>query len=407
VTVWGRDRARLGGWASLWTRLARITTWSIRGVLMHKLSLQAAALAYYTLFSIIPVLVVVLWILKLLHLIPYLKAALPEAPAAAGANAETYFPDANVFLREAVSAILVAVDRTGKLQAGIVGLAALLYGVIKQVRHVELAIDTVAGAHSRPPRYWRMLGYLALLALPPALLIVSGLVRGLARLPLGSTFAHAVSWLLAEVPLLKSALGGVIGLAIGSLALTIFYLSAARARIALVSAAFGGLLGAGLLAAVLWVFTRLQIGVSHVGALESGMAVVPVFLLWSFSSWLVILIGAQVAVAHELDRVLIHGTRALQLDPYDEEVAGVQIMVEATRRARRPDDPGATADELARGLRLLPEAVRDLAARLLSAGLLCRTDSGRVRLACDPDRTRLRDVVDAIIGRPTVALRSE
>ena len=55
--------------------VTRITTWSIRGVLVHNLSLQAAALAYYTLFSIVPVLVVVLWALKLFHLIPYLKAA--------------------------------------------------------------------------------------------------------------------------------------------------------------------------------------------------------------------------------------------------------------------------------------------------------------------------------------------
>ena len=67
-----------------------------------------------------------------------------------------------------------------------------------------------------------------------------------------------------------------------------------------------------MLAAVLWAFTRLQIGASHAGALESGMAAIPVFLLWAFSSWLVILIGAQVAVAHELDGILIHGTSALQ-----------------------------------------------------------------------------------------------
>ena len=64
------------------------------------------------------------------------------------------------------------------------------------------------------------------------------------------------------------------------------------------------------------------------------MAAIPVFLLWSFTSWLVVLIGAQIAVAHELDGVLIHGARAWRLDPYEEQVAGVQIMVEATRGAR-------------------------------------------------------------------------
>ena len=84
--VWSRDRAALTGWASLWTRVARIVIWSVRGFFVHKLSLQAAALAYYTLFSIVPVLVVALWVLKLFHLIPYLKPA--EAHVAAVTTAD-------------------------------------------------------------------------------------------------------------------------------------------------------------------------------------------------------------------------------------------------------------------------------------------------------------------------------
>ncbi len=132
------------------------------------------------------------------------------------------------------------------------------------------------------------------------------------------------------------------------------------------------------------------------------MAAVPVFLMWSFSSWLVILIGAQVGVAHELDGIMVHGVRALHLDPYDEQVAGVQIMVEATRRASSASGAGATADETARRLRLLPECVRDLTGRLQRAGLI-RHDAGGFQLACDPDRTSLRDVVSAVIGRPARA----
>jgi membrane protein len=392
--VWGRDRAALGAWTAAWTRLARITTWSVRGVFVHRLSLQAAALAYYTLFSIVPVLVVALWVLKLFHLIPYLKPEEADGPAA---RAE--LTSANQFLREAVRAILAAVDRAGRLETGLVGLAALLYGVLRQVHHVEVALDTIAGARNRPAHYRRMLGYLALLALPPALLVVSGLLRLLAHLPLGSSFARGLSWLLEAAPLLRSAAGVTVGLGILCLALAIFYASAARARVAFSSAIAGGALGAALLAAVLWAFARLQIGVSRAGALESGMAAVPVFLLWAFSSWLVVLIGAQVAVAHELDGILIHGARVAPLEPYDEQMAGVQIMVEVARGARGAGDASPTTGELARRLRLLPESVRVVAGRLQRAGLLDRTDDG-YRLACDPDRTTLRDVVGALLGRP-------
>jgi hypothetical protein len=214
---------------------------------------------------------------------------------------------------------------------------------------------------------------------------------------------------MEKLPLLTSAAGDLLGLGLLSLALAIFYVSAARARIAFRSAVFGGALAAVALAVVLWVFTRLQIGVARAGALQSGMAAIPVFLLWAYSSWLVILIGAQVAVAHELDDILIHGTSALALDPYGEQVAGLQIMVETTRRALAapegggPDRPdgSATTNELARELRLLPGDVRAVAARLQAAGLLRQADSGVYRLACDPDQTGMRDVVGAIIGGPT------
>jgi membrane protein len=397
--VWSRDRAALGGWRSPATRIARVVIWSVRGLFVHRLSLQAAALAYYTLFSIVPVLVVALWVLKLFHLIPYLKPDEPDLAAASAAVPHGHPASAGDFLRQAVRAILASVERAGRLETGIVGLAALLFGVIKQVMHVEQALDTIAGARGRPPKYWRMLGYLALLALPPALLIVSGLVRLMSRLPLGAEIARALSWLMAALPLLKSAIGVGIGLGIICLALALFYASAARARIPLSSTFVGGAVGAVMLAGVLWAFARLQIGASRVGALESGMAAVPVFLLWSFSSWLVILIGAQVAVAHELDAVLIHGASRLRLDPYDEQMAGVQIMVEATQRGLSLRDDRVTTNELARKLRLLPESVREVAARLAAAGLLREDAMGGYRIACDPDRTSLRDIVAAIIGR--------
>jgi membrane protein len=398
-SVWSRDRASLTGWRALTTRIGRIVAWSVRGLVVNKLSLQSAALAYYTLFSIVPVLVVVLWVLKLCHLIPHLMPAAGRQPVGSGAH----LPDTNLLLRTAARAILASVERAGKLEAGLVGLGALAYGVVRQIVHVEAAMNAIAGAGQRPRHRWRMLGYLALLVLPPALRIVSGLLRGLSNLPVGSTLARALSWLLAVVPLLKSAVAVVIGLAILCLALTIFYASASRARIALRSTVVGAAAGAVLLAAVLWAFARLQIGVSRAGALQSGMAAVPVFLLWAHSSWLVILLGAQVAVAHELDAVLTHGTRAWSLGPYEQAMAGVQIMGEVARHesARRgaSGDAGAasvTTDELARELRLLPNNVRDVADRLRLAGMLRGADGSAYRLACDPNRTSLQDVVGAM-----------
>jgi membrane protein len=394
--VWGRDLEGLRGWRALGIRVARVVTWSVRGFFTNKISLQSAALAYYTIFSIVPVLVVALWVLKLFDAIPHLTAPLPTPSSVTAPQAAE--PTTATLLRQAVRAILGAVQQKGRLEIGIAGVVALAYGVIKQVVHMEKALDTIADARQRPPRYPRMLGYLALLVLPPALLVVSGVLRILSRLPGGTTLTKVLSVVLNAAPVLKSALSTVIGLAIVCAALSILYSSAARARIAWPSTIVGALVGAVLLAGVLWAFARLQVGASRAGALESGIAVIPVFLLWSFSSWVVILIGAQVAVAHELNRILLHGVRALTMDPYDEQLAGVQIMVESTRRTLSLAGTGLTTNELARQLRLLPGGVRRVAGRLRAAGLLRQSGADRYWLACDPDRTHLRDVVGAAIG---------
>jgi uncharacterized BrkB/YihY/UPF0761 family membrane protein len=250
LAVWARDRAPLRGGAALWTRIARIVTLSVRGVRKHKLSLQSAALAYYTLFSIVPVLVVALWVLKVFHLLHYLMPDVPPPPAATAAATASgvHVPEANVMLRSVLRAILSAVDRAGRLETGIVGLVALGYGVIRQLVHVEAALNTIAGRRDRPARRWRLLGYLALLALPPALLIVSGLLRSLSRIRAGAAVEGAVSSLFAAVPLLKSTLSGAVGVGILCLALTIFYGSAMRARVARASTVFGAVFGALLLA---------------------------------------------------------------------------------------------------------------------------------------------------------------
>ncbi len=70
--VWSTDRTRLSGGAAFANRVARTLTWTARGLVRDRLSMRAAALTYYTIFSLVPVLVLVIWVGK---------AHAPVAPA--------------------------------------------------------------------------------------------------------------------------------------------------------------------------------------------------------------------------------------------------------------------------------------------------------------------------------------
>ncbi len=364
----------------------------MRGILEHRLGLQGAALTYYTVFAAVPMLVVALRILQLMDFLPAVE---PERLAVS-----TDGLTSNQLLQGALRSILETVDKTSELTSGVVGLAALLFAVSKMFGYTERALHIIAASGQRTPRFSRLLGYVALLLMPPVVLAMSGVLLALFTRSLG----RGLSGWLGSIPGIEIAAGFVLGFGVLWLAVTIFYAAAVRARIPFSSAAVGGALAALALMVVLWVFTAFQIGVAQSRTIGTGFLAVPVFLLWVFSSWYAVLVGAEIAVAHRIDRVLLHGAAAFRLDAVGQREAGVAIMVRLTRAARRPARSGAivSEDQLARALRLPPHLIGELALRLGQRGLLAEEPRGYA-LRCDPDRTTLAAVIDALERDPALA----
>ena len=150
-----------------------------------------------------------------------------------------------------------------------------------------------------------------------------------------------------------------------------------------------------LLLAVLWVFAEFQIGMSRGNSVQFGTTAGPVFLLWAFSSWYVVLFGAEIAVGHGVDRVLVHGAWCFRLDAVGEQETGLEIMLRATRAS-------VTVDGLARELRLAPQLVRGIGARLVDCGLLADAGRDRFALARTPDRIGVAEVIDAVVRDPAL-----
>jgi membrane protein len=388
-SVWSGDRAPLRGFSALGSRLLRVGILVVRGLVAHRLGMLAAALTFFTVFSMIPMLVVALWALKALDHLPVIT---PELPGSA------QIPTGNELLHAALGEILESVYRASEV-TGLVGLGALLYVVTKMFSFTERALHTIAGSGQRTPRFSRMLGYVALMLMPLALLAIAGTLLALAQKPIGLQ----ISRLVGAVPGLELVIGTAVGLGALWLAITIFYSSAVRARIPFRSAAVGGAAAAIALPVVFWAYMNFQIGVSQASALGSGFLAFPVFLLWAFSSWYTLLFCAEIAVAHNVDRVLVHGARTFHLDHAGERQASAAIMIRIARAARPGLGQGAAVaeDDLARELRLPPNLVGDLCLRLLARGLLVEERRG-FSLARNPDDTALAEVIDAVERDPAL-----
>jgi membrane protein len=388
--VWGRDRASLGWLPALGNRLARVAILVGRGIVVHRLGLLAAALTYFTVFAIVPTLAVILWILRALDWLPTITPDLP---------AQARITSGNELIRVVLHRILEAVHQTSQVTSGVVGLLALLFAVSKMFSYTERALHIIAASGQRTPKLWRMLGYVALLLMPLALVLLWGLFIA----TLSGKFGRVLARVLEAVPGSELLAGGLLALGALWLAVTIFYSSGVRARIPFSSAAVGAAVAAIALPVVSWVFANFQIGVSQSGSLHSGILAFPVFLLWVYSSWSAVLVGAEIAVAHRVDRVLVHGAATFRLDAVGERQVGAAIMLRAAAAATAGNGaPRAVAeDDLARELRVPPGPVGELGLRLCARGLLREEGSG-FALDCDPDRTTLASVMDAIERDPAL-----
>jgi membrane protein len=150
---------------------------------------------------------------------------------------------------------------------------------------------------------------------------------------------------------------------------------------------------------VLWVFVRFQIGVAKANRVRSGLAAAPVFLLWLFASWYAVLVGAEIAIGHGLDRLLVHGVRSWWLDADGQQAAGVAIMVR-TARAAREGEVSISLSTLARELRLFPSVVHPVCRALVARGLLVETALTEYGIGCDPDQVTVGQIVEGLSCDP-------
>ncbi len=204
-----------------------------------------------------------------------------------------------------------------------------------------------------------------------------------------------------ELPLL-SALGSWLGpLAASFLAFLLMYIIVPSTRVRLASAAVGGLVAAVAWEAGKYLFA-LSVGQSvRYSTLYGSLAVFPIFLVWLYVTWIIVLVGLEVAFTHQNFRALVQaggseqprGRRRLEL-----AVALYALVAERFDRGGSP----LGMSELAEGLVVAPGVVADLVQTLAGSGLLHElvsdSDEAAVVPAMSLDRVRVADVVGAVYG---------
>ncbi|RMF79255.1 MAG: YihY/virulence factor BrkB family protein, partial [Nitrospirae bacterium] len=277
-----RPEAGDPGWREA---VAAVAVRVARAFQRDRVLLHASALTYVTLLSLVPVLALAFAILTGLGVPRRLE---PWIMGRISAGSE-----------EIAQRILAYIDNIKVGSLGTVGVIGLLVTVVLVMGNIERAFNHIWGV-DRPRRWSRKFAdFLSVvLVFPFLILAASSLNAFLSHAPppaVGGAARHL--WVVTGRAILHAAPHLFV-----IAALTFLYIFMPNTRVRPSAALAGGVIAGVVLEVAQSLYLHFQIGAAKYNAIYGAMAQLPVFLVWIYLSWVVTLLGAEVAWAVQLEQ---------------------------------------------------------------------------------------------------------
>ncbi len=356
-----------------------------RGFLQDRCDLHASALTYYTLMALVPVLVLALALGRVFggaelvrkQFEERLGSFLGQMTTQSGAVDVSVQTASQAFAEQLEMKAIQFFDQINTINFGTlggIGAAALIWMVISLLGRVEVSFNLIWGV-PYPRTLWRKFtDYLSVVMILPFLVTAASTVPVLDMLAqgadtLGGAYAADTVRTVVGSPLLKRAL--VLGMSTVTFSFVLIFMPNTRIRI--IPGVVGGFLTAVLFSVWLVICARLQVGIAKYSALYGGFAVLPILLMWVYTSWEIILLGAEVAFALQNGATCRMESAAGRASPYTRFLLAAAFCAEAAHAVRKR---GAAFDAEAFSLqrRISARLSQDVLEDLTRAGILAKIE---------------------------------
>ncbi len=178
-----------------------------------------------------------------------------------------------------------------------VGVVILFWTVIKLLGNIEHSFNHIWGVEKARTIKRKFADYLSVMLICPLLVVMSGSLTiylstqlekaGNENAAIG-TISHALQYVIGFLPL-------VVLCAV----FTFLYMFFPNTKVRFYAGMISGILTAVLFQALQWVYINSQIGISHYNAIYGSFAALPLFLIWLYLSWMIVLFGAEFSYAQQ------------------------------------------------------------------------------------------------------------
>jgi membrane protein len=342
-----RDPEVYGGIRRLLLKGTQLLVVSGKDFISDRCLLQASALSFTTILSLVPFLALAFALLKGFGVQNRLEPLLIQQLTAGSENA--------------VVKIIQYINNTNMTTLGAAGLVSLVITVVSLFASTEEAFNGIWGVRETRSVYRKFTDYLSVAMVAPLLMLAA------TSMTTSLQSQDLVRWALAKPFLGELLLKGFRFAPYLSiwLALIFFYLFIPNTKVRFRSALVGGVLAGTIWQLAQWGYIHFQMGVTRYNAIYGTLALVPIIMVWIYTSWVIILFGGEVVWAHQTLRSCRRGLRLTPSHALHEFLTLSIFRLIAIRfiEGQPPQGVEAMAEELNLPTRTVQELVSFFTAR--------------------------------------------
>ena len=265
----------------------------------------------------------------------------------------------------------------------VIGLIIILATAIALLFTIDGAFNAIWRTRQRRSWWKRLVAYASLLVLGPLLIGAS--------LSITSYLIHWTSQFDQVLPMLDNWLLRIIPFVLTTLALVVAYRTVPNRYVPMRHAVIGGVFAALLFELVKHLFVAYIVRVPTYSLVYGAFASMPIFLLWLFCCWMVVLIGAEVAATLSYFRHA-PAKRAARAFVPSMRVQEARLIVDALAASPVP----LVFNALRLQAPMPIDVAEDILHDLLEAKMVTQVAAGRYQLAGSREDIRDEDIRGAV-----------
>ena len=386
----GEYRNPVARWA---VRQYKLLFYTVQGLSSHGTMVRSAALTFYTLMSLVPVVALVFAVVKGFGLAEGLEQNLYEV-----------LPQSPEVIDYVVGFAQKALARTQGGWVALVGVLTLFWAVIKVFGSIEDACNNIWEVRSTRSAARKYGDYIAVVVVAPILWVISSSMGNYAAEILGVAGSPALEVL--------SRAGSLV---VAWVMFTFIYVVLPSTKVRFTAALTAGVVAGTAFVLFQWGYVYLQRWMTSYNAIYGSFAALPLFLLWMQISWEILLLGGELSFAYQ-NVARFDEERESLLVSYDcrrKLMVGVMVLVS---RAFRDGRGAVSFSEIRDRLDVPTRIMNNILYTLVQARMLneIRTEGTDYDLEYAPARDistlRVYDILSAVdshgFGRDTIDMRS-